>query len=65
MSKPTAEVKNRWNNAHYDRVTITVPKGEKERIKAYATSQGQSMNALILDLLHREMIGFALSESND
>lgn len=65
MSKPTAEVKNRWNNAHYDRVTITVPKGEKERIKAYAISQGQSVNALILDLLHREMVGFVISDEEE
>lgn len=40
-----------YNNAFisqaYDRINLTVPKGYKEIIKAYAASTGESVNAFI------------------
>ena len=48
----------RYKQKNYDRVLVLLPKGERDRLKAYAESQGQSVNALILDLLNREMLGF-------
>ena len=48
----------RYKQKNYDRVFVLLPKGERDRLKAYAKSQGQSVNALILDLLNREMLGF-------
>ncbi|MBP0987910.1 MAG: hypothetical protein J6S92_06485 [Oscillospiraceae bacterium] len=48
----------RYKQKNYDRVLVLMPKGERDRLKAYAKSQGQSVNALILDLLNREMLGF-------
>lgn len=48
----------RYKQKNYDRVLVLLPKGERDRLKAYAKSQGQSVNALILDLLNREMLGF-------
>lgn len=53
MSKPTAEVRNRYKLKAYDRIEILVKKGEKERIKAISAQQGISVNALITAALYR------------
>lgn len=47
MSRTSAEVKNRWNAANYDRIALFVPKGEKDRLKAEAEARGMSLNGLI------------------
>ena len=47
MGKTSAAVKNRYNEKAYDRINLTVPKGEKEVIKAHAESKGESVNAFI------------------
>ena len=36
---------------HYDYIRVNVPKGEREKIKAYAESQGMSVNKLFLTAL--------------
>ncbi len=36
---------------HYDYIRVNVPKGEREKIKAYAESQGVSVNKLLLTAL--------------
>lgn len=47
MGKTSAAVKNRYNAKAYDRINLTVPKGQKEVIKAHAESHGESLNAFI------------------
>ena len=48
MSKTSSAVKNRYNAKAYDRITIVVKKGEKEKIKAHAEQHdGGSVNAFI------------------
>lgn len=47
MGKTSAAVKNKWNDKAYDRINLTVPKGKKEIVKAYADSNGESVNAFI------------------
>ena len=46
-----AERKAKWQNDYiartYDRINLTVPKGEKETIKVHAESMGESVNAFI------------------
>lgn len=46
-----AERKAKWQNDYiartYDRINLTVPKGEKERIAEAAAQAGQSVNAYI------------------
>lgn len=46
-----AERKAKWQNDYiartYDRINLTVPKGEKEIIKAHADNMGESVNAFI------------------
>lgn len=36
---------------HYDYIRVNVPKGEREKIKEYAQSQGMSVNRLLLTAL--------------
>lgn len=48
MSRTSAAVKNRYNEKNYDRINLTVPKGEKDKIKAHAEKHdGGSVNGFI------------------
>ena len=40
---------------NYDQVSLRIPKGTREKHKAYAESQGKSLNALIIELLNERM----------
>lgn len=61
-SKAQQKAVAKYMAANYDDLKIRLPKGERDRVRAYAESQGQSVNALIRDLLQREMAGFTVSE---
>ena len=45
--KASAAYKNKWNAKAYDRINLTVPKGEKDKIKAHAEGMGESVNGFI------------------
>jgi predicted HicB family RNase H-like nuclease len=47
MGKTSAAVKNRYNDKAYDRINLTVPKGQKARIQEHAAGQGESVNGFI------------------
>lgn len=47
MAKTSAAVKNRYNEKAYDRISLTVPKGEKEVVAAHASKNGESVNGFI------------------
>lgn len=47
MGKTSAEVKNRWNDKHYDIVRFAVPKGDKAVLQAQAEAAGQSLSEYI------------------
>jgi predicted HicB family RNase H-like nuclease len=47
MGKTSATVKNRYNEKAYDRISLVVPKGQKEVIKAHAEAHGESLNRFI------------------
>lgn len=38
-----------------DPIRVWAPKGRREIYKAYAEAQGKSLNALIIDLLEKDM----------
>lgn len=38
-----------------DDIKVRVPKGKREVYKAYAERQGKSLNALIIELLEKDM----------
>lgn len=37
----------RWIMRNYDLVSLRIPKGQRDHLKAYAASTGESMNGLI------------------
>ena len=48
--------KNTWQRENKDRIPITVPAGDKDRIAAWAKSRGYpSTNAYITDLVYKDM----------
>lgn len=47
VSKAQQKAVNKYMAANYDRINLTVPKGEKETIKAHAEAQGESLNGFI------------------
>ena len=54
-----SERKAKWQNDYiaktYDRINLTVPKGEKDKIKAHAESKGESVNGYINRLIAEDM----------
>ncbi|SEL08575.1 antitoxin [Ruminococcus albus] len=55
MGKASTATKNAWNAKAYDQLRVIVKKGEKDKIKAYAESQGLSLNAYINKLIAEDM----------
>lgn len=51
---PTA-YKNKFNAENYDRLHVSVPKGQREVIREHAKKQGKSLNSYICDLIERDM----------
>ena len=49
---------NKYNTSVYDRLAVNVNKGERERLKAYAAENGESVISLINRLLAAEVPGF-------
>lgn len=54
-SEAQKEATARYNKKAYDRINIIVRKGEREAIKAYAASQGKSLNRFVVDCINAEM----------
>lgn len=46
--------KNRYNNKHYDRLYIMLPKGTKDQVKERAKAVGLSVNAYIVSLIRKD-----------
>lgn len=46
---------NEFNKRAYDRINLTVPKGEKARIQEAARLAGESVNAYIFDAIRLRM----------
>lgn len=57
MGKTSSAAKRRYNNKAYDRIFVTVPKGEKDGIKSKAGRNGESVNAYINRLIEFDMKG--------
>lgn len=43
----TTQYKNDWQKANLDRISLTVPKGQKEQIQGHASAHGESVNGFI------------------
>lgn len=46
---------NQFNAQAYDRINLTVPKGDKEKIKAHAEKNGESVNGYINRIIEEDM----------
>lgn len=56
MYDEKAKIRNdRYKKSKREKVSLDVPKGTKEKYKAYAASKGMSMTALITQIMEREM----------
>jgi hypothetical protein len=47
MGKSSTAAQNRYIAKAYDRINLTVPKGQKEEIKAHSEALGESVNGFI------------------
>ncbi len=47
ISKAQQKAVHKYVKSKYDRIDLTLPKGDKERIKAHATANGESVNSFI------------------
>ena len=47
MGKTSSKVKDKYNAKTYDELKVRVHKGDKDKIKAHAESQGESVNGFI------------------
>lgn len=55
MGKATTRAQNKYIEKTYDRINLTVPKGKKDKIKAHAESNGESVNGYINRLIDEDM----------
>ena len=55
MGKTSNAVKDRYNSKAYDDIRVRVPKGEKERIQAFAEANGETVNGFINRLITEAM----------
>ena len=58
MGKASTKAQNKYINKRYDRINLTVEKGEKDKIKAHAESMGESVNGYINRLIKEDMKGW-------
>ena len=45
--KTSSASRNKYIAKAYDRINLTMPKGDKDKIRAHAESRGESVNAFI------------------
>jgi len=55
MPTPRTKANRKYNEKAYDRISVTVPKGRKEEIEAFARTTGESVNGIINRLLMEAM----------
>lgn len=55
ISEARKRANEKYNAKAYDQIKIVVKKGEKDIIKAYAESQGMSLNGYINKLIKDDM----------
>ena len=46
----------KYKATHREQLKLDVPKGSKDKYKAYAQKQGKSLTALIIELLEADML---------
>ncbi len=54
-SKANQRAVNKYKKNNYDRIEITVPKGQREVFQAYAAAHGESVNGFITRAINQAM----------
>ena len=57
LSAKKAASNKKWDAANLDRISIALPKGQRDTIKAAAAAAGKSVNAYIIDAINARMSG--------
>lgn len=55
VSKAQQASVNKYVKSHYDRINVTFPKGYREKLKAHAAKNGESVNALIIRAIENQI----------
>lgn len=55
ISKAQQKAVHKYVKANYDRMELTVAKGQKDVIKAHAQSRGESVNSFVLRAVSETM----------
>lgn len=55
MGKTSTASKDKYNAKAYDRLSIRVPKGEKDNLIAFAETNGKTLNGLVCELLEQAL----------
>ncbi len=58
----TYQYRNDFNRNKYDRISLVVPKGNKEELQAHAQEMGESVNAFINRAIRETMARDKTSE---
>lgn len=56
MGTARTRANNKYNKKAYDRILVTIPKGDKEKLKAAADARGVSVNALIVAEIKKYLV---------
>lgn len=54
-TKAQQKAVHKYVKSNYDRLELTVPKGRKEEIKAFAAAHGETVNGFINRLINEAM----------
>lgn len=54
-SEARKRANQKWDSENLDRISVAIPKGEKDIIKAHANQTGESMNSFIIRAIHETM----------
>ena len=55
ISEARYKANKKWNKENYEQINLSVPKGQKEVIKAAADAAGESVNAYIAGAVELRM----------
>lgn len=65
VSKKQQACVNRYVAGHYDKITLTVPKGQRDAIKASADAAGESVNGYVKTAIEQRQARDAATPSTN
>lgn len=65
ISEARHRANEKWNAKAYDEIKVRVPKGDKEKIQAFAQEKGETVNGFINRLIMEAMGLDKTADGND